>query len=229
MAQVLLVDSDESESRYTAVVLRYHGYDVRISKTGVSARQAVAGSAVDVVLIECGLPDMDGIDLCGELRAVTDAAIIFLSSRGDDVAKVLGLDAGADDYVTKPFSVGELTARIRAVLRRQQPPSRPATTLETGGVTLDLDRHRVIARGREIAVTRMEFKLLSVLIADAGTVVTRDRILEAVWGPNYFGDPNVLDVHVYGLRRKLKGITTPPDVLQTVRGVGYRFGESPAA
>jgi len=228
MAQVLVVEGDDTDGRYAELVLRHHGYDVCISKTGAGALQAVESTQFDIILI--GLPDVDGIELCKQLRAGSDAVIIFVTARSDEPAKVLGLDAGADDYVTKPFSVGELTARIRAILRRQRSAVRSSVQrLETGGIALDLSGHRVIAQGEDVAVTRTEFKLLRMLMSDAGRVVRREQILEAVWGPNYFGDPNILDVHMSGLRRKLKGTTGQPDLLQTVRGVGYRFREPPAA
>jgi two-component system, OmpR family, response regulator RegX3 len=230
MEDVLIIEDDEAHSRYAELVLTQHGYSVQISRTGAAGRQALANAPADVVLLETALPDTDGIELCKELRAATDAAIIFVSAHGDDMAKVLGLDAGADDFITKPFSATELTARMRAILRRQQRAARARDELLAAGeIVLELNAHRVVARGQELPVTPTEFRLLRALMTHAGRVVPRDEILETVWGPGYFGDTNVLDAHISGLRRKLRRVIKEADLVSTVRGVGYRFREPSAA
>jgi DNA-binding response OmpR family regulator len=226
--QALVVEDDRSHSRYTELVLGQHGYDVRVCATGASALEAVAGEIFEVILLDIGLVDVDGIGLCRDLRAATDAAIVVLTARNDEVAKVLGFDAGADDYVIKPYSVGELIARIKAIVRRRRPSGRTPRRMETGRIALDLDLHRVAVGGEEIPVTPTEFQLLRILMSGSDRVVPRDEILETVWGPGYFGDPNVLDAHMSGLRRKLRR-AGHPDPVRTVRGVGYRFCVATAA
>jgi DNA-binding response OmpR family regulator len=225
MTRVLIVEDDEDQGHYAELVLGEHGYEVQISRTGASARQAVEAAPVDVVLLEARLPDVDGVELCRALRSMTPAAIIFLSSCDTEVAKVLAFDAGADDYVTKPFSVAELAARIRAILRRGQTGTIPSPDrLVSGDLSLDLQLHCALLRGQEVGTTPKEFQLLRLLMSQAGRVVPRDQFLETVWGPNYFGDPNILDVHMSGLRKKLQ-LCGRADAVRTVRGVGYRLHE----
>jgi two-component system response regulator RegX3 len=225
MTRVLLVEDDEANSDYAELALRRHGYDVAVATTGAAAQDAARRTPVDVILLDLGLPDVDGIQTCRRLRAITNAPIIIVSGQTDEAAKVMALDAGGDDYVTKPFSVGELTARIRAVLRRHSHDT-TQERIEVGGIALDPSRHVVVSGEKEVVLTPKEFDLLQTLMTAAGRVIPRQRILDALWGSGFVGDHNVLDVHVSQLRRKLDQCPGAENRIQTVRGIGYRFSDA---
>jgi DNA-binding response OmpR family regulator len=215
--RVLLVEDDDSIAEPLTAGLGRHGFQVSRARTGA---QALAAPPHDVVLLDLGLPDMDGIDVCRRLRAVSLVPIIVITARSEEVDRVLGLELGADDYVVKPFGFRELVARIRAVTRRTQPPAGPAEGPQRlGSLELDRRQRRVRVEGTEVALTAKEFDLLALLAEDPGAVFEREQILEQVWDPHWFGPTKTLDVHVASLRKKLGD----PAWIQTVRGVGFRL------
>jgi two-component system response regulator RegX3 len=196
--------------------MRY-GFQVSRARTGA---EALAASPHEVVLLDLGLPDMDGIDVCRRLRAASTVPIIVITARSEEVDRVLGLELGADDYVVKPFGFRELVARIRAVTRRARPTTRPAEGAQRlGRLELDRRQRRVLVEGTEIVLTAKEFDLLALLAEDPGAVFARDQILEQVWDQHWFGPTKTLDVHVASLRKKLG----TPGWIETVRGVGFRL------
>jgi DNA-binding response OmpR family regulator len=212
--RVLLVEDDNRFADALMVALRRHGFGVH---RAVTAAEALAAPGADLVLLDLGLPDMDGIEVCRRLRGAGDIAIIAVTARGDERDRVLGLRSGADDYLVKPFGIAELMARIDAVMRRARPAARPVVTAR--GVRIDLDRHLVTAPdGRHVTLTRKEFDLLAALARQPGIVVARERLLLEVWQSSWGGAQRTLDVHVANLRAKLGD----PELIKTVRGVGYR-------
>jgi two-component system, OmpR family, response regulator RegX3 len=221
--RVLLVEDDDTIAEPLVTGLARHGFDVERVATGAAALSA---ASADAVLLDLGLPDMDGIDVCRQLRAASAVPIIVISARSDEVDRVVGLELGADDYVVKPFGFRELVARIRAVVRRAQQaasavpaPSEETTEQRLGPLSVDRRERRVRMDGEEVALTPKEFDLLALLLEDAGAVYPRERILEEVWHPHWFGPSKTLDVHVASLRRKLGD----PRWVETVRGVGFRM------
>jgi two-component system response regulator RegX3 len=215
--RVLLVEDDDSIAEPLTAGLGRHGFQVSRARTGA---EALAAPPHEVVLLDLGLPDMDGIDVCRQLRATSAVPIIVVTARSEEVDRVLGLELGADDYVVKPFGFRELVARIRAVTRRARPPAGPAEDPQRLG-RLELDRRQrlVLLDGEEVALTAKEFDLLALLAENPGAVFTRDQILEQVWDPHWFGPTKTLDVHVASLRKKLGD----PGWIETVRGVGFRL------
>lgn len=214
--RVLLVDDDEPVAMSLKRGLVRYGYDVEWVSTGAQALQA---PPVDVVLLDLGLPDTDGLDVCRSLRARSDVPIIVISARSDEADRVAGLELGADDYVSKPFGMREVIARIRAVLRRYHPDQGSADAGCYGRVTIDRRAARVFLDGVEVQLARKEYELLAFLTEEPGALMTREQIMEAVWDANWFGPTKTLDVHVSALRRKLAGALT----IEAVRGVGFRL------
>ncbi|MDX8141159.1 response regulator transcription factor [Lentzea sp. BCCO 10_0061] len=212
--RVLLVEDDEPIAESLTRGLSRYGFEVTWVRTGA---EALTAGEFALVLVDLGLPDMDGLDVCRELRARGDVPIIVISARSDEVDRVVGLEIGADDYVTKPFGVREVVARMRAVLRRVQPAQREPEV--HGRVRIDRRGRRVHLDGDEVELTPKEFDLLSFLAEEPGAVFTREQIMEAVWDENWFGPTKTLDVHVGVLRRKLGDAAS----LETVRGVGFRL------
>jgi DNA-binding response OmpR family regulator len=213
---VLLVEDDQGIATQLVRGLSRGGYQVEHVMTG---SEALARNQADVVLLDLELPDGDGVQVCRRLRERTGAAIIVVTAHGDEPDRVMALDAGADDYLVKPFGLAELQARIRAVLRRVKPDSEVITH---GGLTIDTRTHRVTIGGHEVALTPKEFDILEVLAADPGRVVARQEILEAAWDAHWYGPTKVLDVHVAALRKKL-GL---PSLIETVYGRGFRLGDA---
>jgi two-component system response regulator RegX3 len=213
--RVLLVEDDEPIAESLTRGLSRYGFDVRWVRTGT---EALAADDFVLALVDLGLPDMDGLDVCRELRARGDVPIIVISARSDEVDRVVGLEIGADDYVTKPFGVREVVARIRAVMRRAQPTQKEPAQ-EHGRLTIDRRGRRVHLDGAELELSPKEFDLLAFLAEEPGAVFTREQIMEAVWDENWFGPTKTLDVHVGVLRRKLGDAAS----LETVRGVGFRL------
>jgi two-component system, OmpR family, response regulator RegX3 len=217
--RVLLVEDDAGIAESVRDGLSRYQFDVEVTDRGRRALELASG--VDIVLLDLGLPDVDGVDVCRELRAVSDVPIIVVTARDDELDRVIGLELGADDYVVKPFGMRELIARIRAVLRRT---ARAATgdddrrLLHVGELTVDPRTRRVTVAGREIELTPKEFDLLAVLAAEPGAVLRRERLLEQVWDENWFGSTKTLDVHIASLRKKLGH----PGWIETIRGVGFR-------
>jgi len=218
---ILLVEDDDRVAAALRPALHRHGMTTTRLDRGREAVEHLAG--VDVVLLDLGLPDADGVDVCRAIREASDVPVIVVTARGDVEDRIVGLHSGADDYVVKPYDVGELVARIHAVQRRRGPEvseqvGRVVTTPD--GVAIDLGRHTVTVDGAEVTLTRKEFQVLALLASAGGTVCTRTRIVAEVWGRSWPGANRTLDVHVATLRTKLGR----PELVQTVRGVGYRLG-----
>jgi DNA-binding response OmpR family regulator len=220
---ILVVEDDEAIGRGLSQALGSQGYAVRWAPTGSEALRAATEESPDLVLLDLGLPDLDGIEVCRRLRAASAATtIVMLTAREAEIDVVVGLDAGADDYVTKPFRLAELLARVRAHLRRAEPAG-AAGRLSVGTLELDIGAHRAWASGRELDLRPKEFDLLTLLMAEAGRVVGRERIMSEVWDEHWFGSTKTLDMHISALRRKLADAGDVPARLSTVRGVGYRL------
>jgi DNA-binding response OmpR family regulator len=222
---ILLVEDDDRIAAALRPALHRHGIATTRLATGRDAVHHLAG--VDVVLLDLGLPDVDGVDVCRAIREASDVPVIVVSARGEVDDRILGLHSGADDYVVKPYDVGELVARVHAVHRRRRAsaPAGAEDVVEHDGVRVDLQRHSVTVAGRPVTLTRKEFQVLALLVGAGGAVCTRSRIVAEVWGRSWAGANRTLDVHVATLRTKLGR----PELVQTVRGVGYRFGLPEAA
>jgi len=214
--EILLVEDDDSIAEPLAAGLARSGYEVRRAASGAAA---LAAPPADFVLLDLGLPDRDGADVCRELRARSDVPIIVVTARSEEVDRVVLLELGADDYVVKPFGLRELVARIRAVARRTQGRSDAEGPQEIDGLAVDLRTRRVTIDGVEVALTPKEFDLLALLASDPGAVFRREEILESVWDPHWYGPTKTLDVHVAALRKKL----CDPAWIETIRGVGFRL------
>lgn len=219
MAHVLLVEDDSAIAEPLARAIARDGHDVHLASDGAAALRLARSEHCDLVILDLGLPDMDGVDVCRQLRhASPDLPIVMLTARTHELDSIIGLDAGADDYVTKPFRTGELLARVRANLRRRETERDSAQD-----VTIDRAARRAWQGSDELDLSAKEFDLLALLVGQAGTVVTRERIMERVWDEHWFGSTKTLDVHVSWLRRKLGDDPANPRYLTTVRGVGLRF------
>jgi DNA-binding response OmpR family regulator len=222
MTHVLLAEDDPAIAEPLARALTREGYDVVVQGTGQGAIENAA--TADIVVLDLGLPDMDGLDVARELRGSGLAVpILVLTARADEVDLVVGLDAGADDYVTKPFRLAELLARVRALLRRTHGESVEEEELRAQDVRVDVAAHRAFQGDRELHLTTKEFDLLKVLVANAGSVVVRDTLMRDVWGSDPVGSTKTLDMHVSWLRRKLGDDANAPRYVSTVRGLGFRF------
>jgi DNA-binding response OmpR family regulator len=223
-SRLLLVEDDRAITGPLVRALEREGYDVDAVASGRDALAQADQGGHHLVLLDLGLPDLDGIDVCRRLRADHPSLpVLMLTARTDEVDTVVGLDAGADDYVTKPFRLAELLARVRALLRRSTAPGAGERTV--GGVRVDPASRRAWRDDRELELTPKEFDLLWLLVSQPGVVVPRDRIMSEVWDANWFGSTKTLDMHVSWLRRKLHDDPADPRLIQTVRGVGYRFAE----
>jgi two-component system, OmpR family, response regulator RegX3 len=220
--RVLVVEDEPGISDPLSAHLTREGFEPIVAPTAEAARDAFRSSAPDLVLLDVMLPDGDGRDLCRELRTSSDVPIVILTARGEDVDKIVGLELGADDYVVKPFSAGELVARIRAILRRGRKRATDGP-IQVGEIRLDPALRIVTRSGRPIALAAREFDLLAMLMANEGTVVRRERIMDEVWDEHWFGSTKTLDVHVAWLRKKIEDDPSHPRYLTTVRGVGFRF------
>jgi len=221
--RVLLVEDEASIADPFAQALARNGFQPTIARTAGDALRLAREGGIDVVLLDLSLPDGDGRDVCRELRRVSDVPIIMLTARGTVTDRVVGLELGADDYVVKPFAVGEVISRIRAVLRRTRSTPPAPAVMTVGDLQLDLGARRVSLGGVELDLTRKEFDLLARLVRDAGNVVSRETLMSEVWDENWFGSTKTLDVHIAGLRRKLGEEPASSRYIQTVRGVGFRF------
>jgi two-component system response regulator RegX3 len=221
---VLVVEDEESFSDALSYMLRREGYDVEVASTGTDALQVFARTGADLVLLDLMLPGLSGTEVCRELRSRSHVPIIMVTARDSEVDKVVGLELGADDYVTKPFSSRELVARIRAVLRRgAEPEELLYNVVEAGPVRMDVERHVVTVDGTAAQLPLKEFDLLELLLRNAGRVLTRGQLIDRVWGADYVGDTKTLDVHVKRLRAKIEPDPANPKYLVTVRGLGYKF------
>ena len=216
--QLLLVEDDQSIGALVTAYLEQTGYRVAWARSGEEALSRVEELRPRLVILDIGLPGQDGFDICRELRARSPVPVVMLTARDEEVDRVAGLEVGADDYVTKPFSPRELAARVKAVLRRTEPALQRAARLELGDVVLDPDAREVTVGGEPVELTGKEFDLLAYLIDNAGIVVSRDQLLDRVWGMSYAGGTRTVDVHVAQLRRKLGR----PEAIRTFRGSGYK-------
>ncbi|GAA1705698.1 winged helix-turn-helix domain-containing protein [Kribbella sp. NPDC056951] len=223
MTRVLVVEDEESYSDALSYVLRKEGFEVAVAETGPDALDEYDRAGADIVLLDLMLPGLSGTEVCRALRSRGNVPVIIVSAKDTEVDKVVGLELGADDYVTKPYSPRELLARIRAVLRRGQDVELLPDTLEAGPVRMDVERHVVTVGGTEIRLPLKEFELLEMLLRNTGRVLTRGQLIDRIWGADYVGDTKTLDVHVKRLRSKLEKDPSNPSHLVTVRGLGYKF------
>ncbi|RIJ59609.1 response regulator transcription factor [Clavibacter phaseoli] len=224
MTRIMLVEDEASLSEPLAFLLQREGYEVDVVQDGPAAVAAFDRDGADLILLDLMLPGLPGTEVCREIRTRSAVPIIMLTAKDSEVDIVVGLELGADDYVTKPYSTRELLARIRAVLRRRvEVDDEPLNVLEVGAVRMDVERHTVEVDGREIAMPLKEFELLELLLRNAGRVLTRGQLIDRVWGSDYFGDTKTLDVHIKRIRSKIEREPSDPVLLVTVRGLGYRF------
>jgi two-component system response regulator RegX3 len=224
MSRVLVVEDEESFSDALSYMLRREGYEVEVAASGNDALQSFERSGADLVLLDVMLPGVSGTEVCRILRSRSNVPIIMVTARDTEVDKVVGLELGADDYVTKPFSSRELIARIRAVMRRGVDQDELITNaIEAGPVRMDVERHLVSVGGTPVSLPLKEFDLLELLLRNAGRVLTRGQLIDRVWGSDYVGDTKTLDVHVKRLRSKIEPDPSNPKYLVTVRGLGYKF------
>ena len=223
MTRVLVVEDEESYSDALSYVLRKEGFEVAVAETGPDALDEYDRAGADIVLLDLMLPGLSGTEVCRALRSRGNVPVIIVSAKDTEVDKVVGLELGADDYVTKPYSPRELLARIRAVLRRGQDVELLPDTLEAGPVRMDVERHVVTVGGAEIRLPLKEFELLEMLLRNTGRVLTRGQLIDRIWGADYVGDTKTLDVHVKRLRAKLEDNPAEPKLLTTVRGLGYKL------
>lgn len=223
MTRVLVVEDEESYSDALAYMLRKEGFEVAIAADGLAALAEFDRHGADIVLLDLMLPGVPGTEVCRQIRATSSVPVIIVSAKDDEIDKVVGLELGADDYVTKPYSPRELVARIRAVLRRGQEPALAPDTLQAGPVRMDVERHVVTLDGAEQRLPLKEFELLEMFLRNPGRVLTRGQLIDRVWGSDYVGDTKTLDVHVKRLRAKLEPDPSEPKYLVTVRGLGYKL------
>ncbi|MYM20496.1 response regulator [Brevibacterium sp. 5221] len=224
MTRILLVEDEESFSDPLSYLLGKEGYDVAVAADGLQALAEFDSTGADLVLLDLMLPGASGTEVCRSLRAKSNVPIIMLTAKDSEIDKVVGLELGADDYVTKPYSSRELLARVRAVLRRNaEADGESDSVLEAGGVRIDVDRHVVSVRGTDLSLPLKEFELLEMLVRNAGRVMTRVQLIDRIWGQDYVGDTKTLDVHIKRLRAKIEVEPSDPKLLITVRGLGYKF------
>jgi len=222
---ILLVDDEDSVQKLLTYPLERDGFRVVQARDGEQALRLFDDERIDLVVLDLMLPKVDGLEVCKRLRADSDVPIIMLTARGEELDKVLGLELGADDYITKPFSIREFRSRVRALLRRAASPPQGSDEelIRNKGLTIDLARREVSTNGRDVQLTYVEFELLRTLASHAGRVYTREQLLQALWGGSDYREPRTIDVHVRHLREKLEHDPADPEFILTVRGVGYRF------
>jgi DNA-binding response OmpR family regulator len=225
-ATILLVDDEDAVQKLLTYPLEHEGFRVLQARDGEEALQRFGGEHVDLVVLDLMLPKLDGLEVCRRLRAQSTVPIIMLTARDDELDKVVGLELGADDYITKPFSIREFRSRVRALLRRAAIASQTdgRDVIRADGLEIDLAKRTVDVRGRSVSLTYVEFELLRTMAGRPGRVFSRQALLEALWGDSAYREPRTIDVHVRHLREKLERDATKPELILTVRGVGYRFG-----
>ncbi|MGI9033843.1 MAG: response regulator [Acidimicrobiales bacterium] len=224
-ATVLVVEDEESFVDALSVGLRREGFVVQVARDGLEALDRFDAVRPDLVLLDVMLPRMSGIDVCREIRSRSRVPILMVSAKTSEIDTVVGMEVGADDYVSKPYRLRELVARMRAALRRAPPDDEPdrRSTLEVGDVRLDAEEHEVFLKGERVNLPLKEFELLALLLENAGRVLTRDTLIDRVWGHDYVGDTKTLDVHVKRLRARVEDDPTAPTRIVTIRGLGYKF------
>ena len=225
MTRILLVEDEESFSDPLSYLMRKEGFEVVVAETGTSALEEFDRHGADLVLLDLMLPGLSGTEVCRQLRQRSNVPVIMLTAKDSEIDKVVGLELGADDYVTKPYSSRELVARVRAVLRRGSGEGEELlpSVVEAGPVRMDVERHVVTVNGDQVAFALKEFELLEMLLRNAGRVLTRGQLIDRVWGSDYVGDTKTLDVHIKRLRSKIEPDPSAPKHLLTVRGLGYKF------
>ena len=226
MIKILVVEDEKSFSEPLAYLLGREGYEVEVAADGNEALLKFEKLGADLVLLDLMLPGLNGTEVCRQIRQTSNVPIIMLTAKDDEVDKVVGLELGADDYVTKPYSSRELVARVKAVLRRGTESvgnSGDARILEVGQLKLDIDRHSITFNQENISLPLKEFELLEFLMRNAGRVLTRDQLIDRIWGSDYVGDTKTLDVHIKRLRSKFEKDPANPELIQTVRGLGYKL------
>jgi len=225
MSRILVVEDEQSFSDALSFMLRKEGFEVSVASDGPAAVESFERDGADLVLLDIMLPGMPGTEVCRIIRNSSQVPIIMVTAKDSEIDKVVGLELGADDYVTKPFSSRELVARTRAVMRRRGPETGVAgeSTLVAGNIRMDVDRHVVTVDGETVKLPLKEFELLALLMRNAGRVLTRGQLIDRVWGSDYVGDTKTLDVHVKRLRSKIEPNPAEPVVLVTVRGLGYKL------
>jgi DNA-binding response OmpR family regulator len=231
-ARILLVDDEQAVQTLLTYPLRKEGYEVVGAVDGQEALDRFTEERFDLVVLDIMLPKLDGIEVCRRLRTRSQVPIIMLTAKGDEIDKVAGLEMGADDYITKPFSVREFRSRVKAALRRGNMAGTTLTTdepIRAGDLEIDFERRSVLLRSEQVQLTYVEFEILAALAASPGRVFTREMLLEHIWGDSTYRDPRTVDVHIRHLREKLETDAKQPEYLFTVRGVGYRFRDSDRA
>lgn len=224
MTRIMVVEDEESFSEALSFMLKREGFEVEVAVDGNAALEVFEQRGADLILLDLMLPGVSGLEVCRIIRSKSQVPIIMLTAKDGEIDKVVGLEIGADDYVTKPFSSRELLARVRSVLRRNgEPEELLAATIEAGPVRMDVDRHVVTVRGQQVSMPLKEFDLLEILVRNAGRVLTRSQLIDRVWGADYVGDTKTLDVHVKRLRAKVEEEPSKPVHLVTVRGLGYKY------
>jgi two-component system, OmpR family, response regulator RegX3 len=224
MAKVLVVEDEQSLREALVFFLEKEGHDVIVAVDGEDAIRVFEKSGADIILLDLMLPKIDGNQVCKHIRISSNVPVIMLTAKDSEIDKIVGLEIGADDYITKPYSTRELLARIKAVLRRQvEPPVNAGSVLVAGELRLDSDRHVVTLNGNQVTLPLKEFELLELLMENVNRVLTRGQIIDRVWGSNYFGDTKTLDVHIKRLRSKVEEDPSRPKYIQTVRGLGYKL------
>jgi two-component system, OmpR family, response regulator RegX3 len=227
MTKILIVEDESSFSEAISFLLGKEGFETDVAENGRTALELFKASAYDLVLLDLMIPEVSGIEVCRAIRTTSMVPIIMLTAKDSEVDKVVGLELGADDYVTKPYSSRELVARIKAVLRRGTPESADAdssSAIQTAGnIRMDVERHQVTVNGTLINLPLKEFELLEFLMRNEGRVLTRGQLIDRVWGGDYYGDTKTLDVHIKRLRSKIEEDSANPQLIQTIRGLGYKF------
>jgi len=226
MSTVLVVDDETSLRELIRAYLERDGYTVVEASTGKEALASAALHNPDIIVLDLMIPEIDGTEVCRRIRSSSDVYIIMVTAKADEVDRVVGLEVGADDYLTKPFSPRELVARVRALLRRPRAQVVAARVLRFGDLTIDVEAHEVRLGNDVIMLTATEYRLIALLASTPGRMYTRAQLLEHVWGSTYYGDDRVVDVHIANARRKIQENTTNPPFIETVRGAGYRWRQS---
>ncbi len=227
MTKILIVEDEESFSEALSFLLTKEGFTVSVAENGRAALEIFKSEPFDLVLLDLMIPEVSGTEVCRAIRATSSVPIIMLTAKDSEIDKVVGLELGADDYVTKPYSSRELVARIKAVLRRgaseESKGSAYSGLISAAGIEIDIERHQVTNMGMQVSLPLKEFELLEFLMRNAGRVLTRGQLIDRVWGGDYYGDTKTLDVHIKRLRSKLEADPANPRLIQTIRGLGYKF------
>lgn len=227
MTKILIVEDEESFSEALSFLLTKEGFTVSVAENGRAALEIFKSEPFDLVLLDLMIPEVSGTEVCRAIRATSSVPIIMLTAKDSEIDKVVGLELGADDYVTKPYSSRELVARIKAVLRRgaseESKGSAHSGLISAAGIEIDIERHQVTNMGMQVSLPLKEFELLEFLMRNAGRVLTRGQLIDRVWGGDYYGDTKTLDVHIKRLRSKLEADPANPRLIQTIRGLGYKF------